>query len=182
LKPRGVVRVFFDSSVLVYAYSADDSHRRAIAADLVARHTLDGSLVISVQVMMETYNVLTRRKSKLPPDVLATLRLLATNEVVSPDAEMALLALTLGANHQLSTWDSLIVQAALEAHCEVLYSEDLQAGRRFGALEVVNPFLTQAHEPSPSLGPLPVTSRSKAKRAREAAIAGTGPGRARTPR
>jgi predicted nucleic acid-binding protein len=97
-----VVRAFFDSSVLVCAYSADDSYRRAIAADLVALHTRAGSLVISVQEMMETHHVLTRRKTKAPGEVLATLRLLATNQVVSPDADVAMLALRLCADHQSS--------------------------------------------------------------------------------
>ena len=32
--------------------------------------------------------------------------------------------------------------AALEAECEVLYSEDLQSGRKFDRLRVVNPFLS----------------------------------------
>lgn len=44
-------------------------------------------------------------------------------------------------------WDGLIVLAALDAHCDVLRSEDLQHGRRFGSLEVVDPFLpAAAHE------------------------------------
>jgi len=37
--------------------------------------------------------------------------------------------------------DALIVAAAQEAGCDVLYSEDLQHGRVFGALRVENPFL-----------------------------------------
>ena len=43
--------------------------------------------------------------------------------------------------HSLAWFDALIVQAALEAGCTHLYSEDLQHGRRFGALQVVNPFV-----------------------------------------
>jgi predicted nucleic acid-binding protein len=74
---------------------------------------------------------------------------------------MAMLALALGANHRLSTWDCLIVQAASEADCRDLYSEDLQAGRRFGTREVVNPFTNQAHEAWPSDGPAPTSSRRK---------------------
>ena len=49
--------------------------------------------------------------------------------------------------HSLSVWDGLIVQAALEAGCDALLTEDLQHGRRFGNLEIVNPFLAAAHEP-----------------------------------
>ena len=37
--------------------------------------------------------------------------------------------------------DSLIVSAAIQTRCEILFSEDLQHGRRFGALRVMNPFL-----------------------------------------
>lgn len=41
---------------------------------------------------------------------------------------------------KLSFWDALIVQAAISAGCEVSYSEDLNDGQRFGALERVDPF------------------------------------------
>jgi hypothetical protein len=45
-------------------------------------------------------------------------------------------------------WDALIVQAALAAGCATLFSEDLQAGQRFGNLEVVNPFSDAVRAPS----------------------------------
>jgi predicted nucleic acid-binding protein len=166
--PPPAPKAFFDSNVLVYAFSAGNRLRQAVATGLLRQHTAAGTLVISVQVLMETYNVLTRKQGRAPGEVMPSLHLLATNEVVAPNAEMALLALNLCANHRLSTWDSLIVQAALEADCRVLYSEDLQAGRRFGPLEVVNPFTTQAHEASPASRPLPVTTPTKAKRAKRA--------------
>jgi predicted nucleic acid-binding protein len=41
---------------------------------------------------------------------------------------------------RISFWDALVVQAALDAGCDRLYSEDLNAGQRFGSLLVVNPF------------------------------------------
>jgi predicted nucleic acid-binding protein len=37
-------------------------------------------------------------------------------------------------------YDSAIVASALEAGCRTLYSQDLQDGREFGALTVVDPF------------------------------------------
>jgi hypothetical protein len=43
-------------------------------------------------------------------------------------------------------WDALVVQAALDARCDVLLTEDLQHGRRFGDLEISNPFVSSAHE------------------------------------
>jgi hypothetical protein len=36
--------------------------------------------------------------------------------------------------------DAMIVQMALVADCALLYSEDLQDGRRFAGLRIVNPF------------------------------------------
>ena len=41
---------------------------------------------------------------------------------------------------RISFWDALVVQAALDTGCDRLYSEDLNAGQRFGSLLVVNPF------------------------------------------
>jgi predicted nucleic acid-binding protein len=35
----------------------------------------------------------------------------------------------------------LIVASAIEAGCNVLYSEDMQHGRTFGRLAIANPFL-----------------------------------------
>ena len=50
-------------------------------------------------------------------------------------------ALRLSRGHGLSWYDSLIVAAALEGQCRVLYSEDLQHRRQFGDLQIQNPFL-----------------------------------------
>ena len=49
-------------------------------------------------------------------------------------------AMNLARTHQLVWYDSLIVAAAIQARCKILYSEDFQHGRRFGDLVVVDPF------------------------------------------
>ena len=40
----------------------------------------------------------------------------------------------------LSYYDAVIVASALEARCDRLLTEDLQAGRRINGLTIVNPF------------------------------------------
>ena len=50
-------------------------------------------------------------------------------------------ALRLSDRYGLSWYDALIVAAAIEGQCSLLYSEDLQHGQRFGDLQVENPFL-----------------------------------------
>jgi predicted nucleic acid-binding protein len=42
--------------------------------------------------------------------------------------------------HALSVYDALIVAAALDAGCQLLCSEDLRHGQKFGTLTVENPF------------------------------------------
>ena len=49
-------------------------------------------------------------------------------------------ALELVYRYQMSWYDSLIVATAVEARCEILYSEDMQHGMQIGNLVVVNPF------------------------------------------
>lgn len=47
-----------------------------------------------------------------------------------------------GERNNFSFWDSLIIAAALESHCTMLYTEDLQYGQVIdGRLTIVNPFL-----------------------------------------
>ncbi len=50
-------------------------------------------------------------------------------------------ALRLQDRHRLSWYDSLIIAAAIQVQCSVLYSEDLQHEQRFGDLRVMNPFV-----------------------------------------
>ncbi len=52
--------------------------------------------------------------------------------------------LALARDSGLAFYDALIVASAIEARCDMLYSEDMQHGRQFGGLTVVNPFLEGA--------------------------------------
>jgi predicted nucleic acid-binding protein len=40
----------------------------------------------------------------------------------------------------MNFWDALIIAAAEQSGCRWLLSEDFQAGQRFGAVTVVDPF------------------------------------------
>jgi predicted nucleic acid-binding protein len=147
---------FFDTNVIVYAYDAT-----APAKQKRARATIEAAMkadrfIISTQVMQEFYNVAARRRLMSAQHAAQLLRHLAEHTVVPANAESVLRALSLQQRHTLSVWDALIVQAALDAGCAVLYSEDLQEGRRFDAaggaqpaLQVVNPFNDAWPVPTP---------------------------------
>jgi predicted nucleic acid-binding protein len=49
-------------------------------------------------------------------------------------------ALSSAAQWNISYWDAAIVEAAREAGCSTLLSEDLQDGMDFGGVRIVNPF------------------------------------------
>ena len=51
------------------------------------------------------------------------------------------MAVGIFAEKQLHFWDANILAAAEQAGCEVLYSEDFQAGTTYGNVRVENPLL-----------------------------------------
>lgn len=140
---------FFDTNVLVYRQDPSDSRRQQIAKDLIEAAILQGTFVISTQVLQEFYNTMLRRRFMPAAAAQALCELWAEHEVVNATPSLLFQAFALQQRYQTSLWDALIVQAALDGGCTTLYSENLQHGMRFGALEVVNPFAPPAvHEPA----------------------------------
>ena len=151
--------VFFDTNVLFYLVDSNAPAKQARAQALFAAHSRDGDLVLSTQVLVELYSALTRKGVRSAADALELVQLMAQERVQSANAAFVERALQLAQSRQLSSWDALIVQAALDADCVTLLTEDLQDGARFdnGRLTVVNPFALAAHEPDTEHKPGPVT-------------------------
>ena len=127
---------FFDSNILIYAFSTDARRGRALAA------IADGG-VISVQVLNEFTSVL-RRKQKQDWNVIeAALHALRFRfpDVVPLTVDTHAAAFGLAREHGLGFYDALIVAAAAEAGCNTLYSEDMQHGRAIAGLTISNPFI-----------------------------------------
>ena len=157
------MKAFFDTNVIVYAYDPDAGAKQLRAHRLIEEHARDGTLTVSVQVLQESYVNLVRKNHLEPEHALRLVDAVAANHVVPADAASVLRGLKLSQRYQLSPWDGLIVQAALDAGCTTLFTEDLQAGQRFGELEVVNPFVDAVHEPRAAYG---AKAATKAKRLR----------------
>lgn len=143
------MRRFFDTNVLVYSRDSADVAKRERARSLIEEAIEDESFVVSTQVLVEFYATSVRRKLLGPAQALDLVRFWGGHDAVPHTPDLVVRGLELHQAHSLAIWDGLIVQAALDARCEVLLSEDLQHGRRFGDLEVANPFLPAAgvHEP-----------------------------------
>lgn len=133
-------RSFFDTNVLVYSDDADTPDKRERALEVLARCRLDGSGVLSTQVLQEYFVTATRKLGVEPAIARRKVELLARFDLVPLGLTDILGAVDLHRLHGLSFWDALIVRAAQQAACSVLYTEDLQHGRRFDGLEIVDPF------------------------------------------
>lgn len=131
---------FLDTNVCVYAYDTTETRKRRIARALAADSVRP--LVVSTQVLQEFFNVVTRR---LPAtlsheDAAQATRSWAELPVVASDAGLIHRAVQTVAEHQLSIWDALIIEAAVRGGCDVLYTEDLNAGSTIRGVKIIDPF------------------------------------------
>ncbi|MBZ5568178.1 MAG: PIN domain-containing protein [Acidobacteriia bacterium] len=137
-------RFFLDTNIFVYSldHSAPAKARRAI--QLIRRAVGTGKGTISYQVAQEFFNVALRRFAQ-PMKVAEAEQYLGTvfRPLMTVHSSQALYgeALRLSERYRLPWYDSLILAAAIEGQCSVLYSEDFQHGQRFEALQIQNPFL-----------------------------------------
>jgi len=125
---------FLDTNLLVYAQGTD-------AKSEMARQVILEGGVISVQVLNEFTNVLRRKFSMSWEDITEALEdvKIALDDIRPIGLETHSAAVELASEHGFSFYDALIIVAALEAGCDQLLTEDMQAGRRVEGLAIVNP-------------------------------------------
>ena len=137
-------RFFLDTNIFVYSFDQSVTAKARKAAQLIRKALTTQKGVVSYQVVQEFFNVALRRFAQ-PMRVGDAEQYLATvfRPLLGVHSSPALYveALRLHAQSRLSWYDALIVSAALQAQCDLLYTEDLQHGQRFQSLQVVNPFL-----------------------------------------
>ncbi|MGC2530892.1 MAG: PIN domain-containing protein [Candidatus Acidiferrum sp.] len=135
---------FLDTNVFVYEASRKHPVRQLVAARLIVDALNSGNGTISFQVVQEFFSVAFRRFSpamSLIEAHEAVAHTFGPLRTVHSSYRLYQRALELSRRFSLSWYDSLIVAAALEADCRILYSEDFQHGQKFDNLRVQNPFL-----------------------------------------
>ncbi len=132
------MRVFFDTNIMVYAYDERDPVKQKRARELINNN--DG--LISTQVIQEFCNVALVKIKNIDRLGLEGVLREVLNPILAhvPSTAFYTRAIQLFSDNSISFYDALIVQAALDLDCSILYSEDLQDGQKFGTLQVVNPF------------------------------------------
>jgi predicted nucleic acid-binding protein len=128
---------FFDSNVLIYAFTTDV---RAVRA----QELLEQGCIISMQGLNEFTNVARCKLGMTWQEVreaLAAIRTLC-RATLSLDLDAHIDALRIAERHGYGIFDALIIAAALRADCGILWSEDMQDGLVVDSrLRIVNPFL-----------------------------------------
>jgi predicted nucleic acid-binding protein len=135
-------KFFIDTSIIIYSFDSPDSSRREISKGLIKKAHM-GKGCISFQVIQEFLNVATRkfeRPLKTEDAQKYLSKILFPICEIFPSEQLYFMVLELSERWKYSFYDSLIIAAALEAGCSILYSEGLQDKQRIYQLDIVNPY------------------------------------------
>lgn len=136
-------RVFLDTNIFVYEFDERQPEKTKRANRLIREVIASKRGVVSYQVVQEFFKVALTRFEKPLAMRDAEHYLLATFKpmlAVHSSPRLFLEALHICTQDRFAWYDSLIVAAAQQAECSVLYTEDMQHGRRIGDLKIENPF------------------------------------------
>jgi predicted nucleic acid-binding protein len=131
------VRYFLDSNIALYLFDKDPDRVQKV------KQLLETHPVISTQVANEFINVCLRKfRFPMEETFQYATALLDSCEVMAMDESITRSAMDLCLRYKLSNWDALIVAAALQADCSILYTEDMQHEQAIEKqLKLINPFL-----------------------------------------
>ena len=135
-------REFVDANVLVYAFDSSAGQKHQAARRLLERLWESSTGCISIQVLQEFFVTVTRKVAKPLPveDATARVREFATWKVFTPTADDVLAAIGIHRQARIGFWDAMIVLAAAETSCDVLWTEDLSDGQLLRGVRVRDPF------------------------------------------
>ncbi len=136
-------KYFIDTNIFVYSFNSDQREKQERSIELIQGGLRSGMGIISSQVIQEFLNV-ALRKFDVPmqiEDARTYLRVVLNPLCqVYPSLELYESCLEIQAETRYSFYDSLILAAAVQGGCELLFSEDLQDGHEIRGLTIANPY------------------------------------------
>ena len=134
-------RIALDTNVVAYAEGVGDARRCKAARRIVSR--LPAQLVvIPAQVLGELHRVLVGKAHRTAAEGRAAILSWADTFEI---ADSTFAALDLAVDHQMPTWDALILSVSADQKCRVLLSEEFQHGFTWSGVTVLNPFVSPQH-------------------------------------
>jgi predicted nucleic acid-binding protein len=144
-----VTLVFVDTKVLISAEDGAEADKQHSALDWIERLWRARSGRLSTQVLNEFYVNVTRKLKPAMPQGDARARVRRYAAGWNPwqiDHATVETAWAMEARHGLQYWDCLVLAAAQHSGCTLVLSEDMQHEGRYGAVQVINPFLASIDE------------------------------------
>jgi predicted nucleic acid-binding protein len=134
-----VSKIFIDTNILVYSIDQKNEDKKQKSRRTLKKIIESHQPVISTQVIKEFYVVSTNKLKADPIIVKNIIHNFHNMEIVNNDLELIEQAIDISVISQLSFWDALIIAAAEKAHCEFVFSEDLNSGQTYRGVMVINP-------------------------------------------
>jgi predicted nucleic acid-binding protein len=136
-------KFFIDTNILVYANDITDAAKNLKSKDIILQGMHDDTLVLSTQVLSEFYVTVTKKIERPLSSIEAKeeIELLKSVEVIEISIDMIIRAIEFSERFKVSYWDALIIASAIEAKCQIIYSEDLSSGQKFESTSILNPYL-----------------------------------------
>ena len=130
---------FIDTNILVYCYTKDEPLKKEKAL-LVVNKPLT---FISTQVLNEISNILKKKFDHSYADIIETINELSTDFNIYINKPVTIIkACNIAKKYHFSFYDSLIIAAALECNCKIIFSEDMQHKQIIeNTITIINPFL-----------------------------------------
>jgi predicted nucleic acid-binding protein len=134
--------IFVDTNIFLYAKFDDGNDKFKIANDLFNAYFQLKKPFISTQVVNE-FCVNAIKKGGDPLEIRATAAHFDKYFYINPITMNTIIeSFRIYELYQFSHWDCLIVAAAIESNCEILYTEDLSDGQIIDkTLKIINPFI-----------------------------------------
>jgi len=130
---------FVDTNIVVYCYSETQEDKKILAQ----RVSLNPDTVISTQVIQEFGNTMSKKFRQSWNSIQAAIQELTLNyQIYINTPETITNACRITDKYKYSFYDSLIIASALEAGCDILYTEDMQHNQLIeNKLRILNPFV-----------------------------------------
>ena len=137
-----IATLFVDTNVFIYARQASEPAKQKLAQAWIEHAWREQSGRTSMQVLSEYYVNVTRKidPPRDPQDAWDDVKALMSWNPAPIDRDLLEAGRSVEARYRLSWWDCLIVAAAQLQGCELLLTEDLQDGARYGGVTVRSPF------------------------------------------
>ena len=140
--------LFFDTSVIVYAFDSSEVEKHSIALKLIEKAMNEGNGVISSQVLLELYNVLTRFVTNpLPREdterIIKDFVGASSWRKLDYGVSTAVSAVETSVRLKTSIWDTLITETMKENNVYTIVTENEKDFKKIKGIRVINPFKKQ---------------------------------------